>query len=170
MSKQDAENLCIAGDQNLETMKDNAKSWVALLEASTWDFPVAIQKWLLGQKEGSQEIEDVALKAYHAWVSMANESVDRFYQTKGFCELMTGSLNWLLQWQRLGRSMADTMTPRAMSGSRGGPEGDDRVVDQTVGLLGREVRQLKARLNMLEGRNAFRAGLKVAGDNDSASR
>ena len=99
-------------------MERNEKSWIALFEASTWEFPLAVQKLILGGKGGSQDVEDVALKAYHAWVNLANESVDRFYQTKGFCELITGSLNWLLQWQRLSRSIADTM----MSWRDGGGE------------------------------------------------
>ncbi|HXR35699.1 MAG TPA: hypothetical protein VN754_07110, partial [Candidatus Binataceae bacterium] len=94
-------------------MEHTEKSWIALLEASTWEFPLAVQKWILGGKDGNQEVEDAALKAYHAWVSLANVSVDRFYQTKGFCALVTGSLNWLLQWQRLSRSIADTMMPGA---------------------------------------------------------
>ncbi len=119
---------------------------------------MAMQKWMMGETEADQKVEDVALKAYHAWVSLANQSVDRFYQTKGFTELMTGSLNWLLQWQRLGRSMANTMMPGAMADIRRGAEDEDRVLDETVQRLGREVRQLTARLNMLEGRN----GLRVA--------
>jgi len=152
-------------------MQHNEKSWMDLFEASTWELPMAMWKWMMGETEADQKVEDVTLKAYHAWVSLANESVDRFYQTKGFCELMTGSLNWLLQWQRLGRSMADTMIPAAMAESRSGPE-EDRVLDEMVQRLSREVRQLTARLNMLEGRSGFRADLrvKVEEDTDSASR
>jgi hypothetical protein len=151
-------------------MGNNEKSWMELFEASTWEFPMAVQKWMMGGTEANQQVEDVALKAYHAWISLANESVDRFYRTKGFTELMTGSLNWLLQWQRLGRSMADTMTPGGMAESRSGAEGEDRALDETVQRLGREVRQLTARLNMLEGRNGFRVVPKTEGATDSASR
>ena len=89
-------------------MEHPEKSWLALLEASAWEFPLAVQKWMLGVEGGNQDVEEVALKAYHGWVSLANIGVDRFCQAKGFCDLMTGSLNWLLQWQRLGRSIADT--------------------------------------------------------------
>jgi hypothetical protein len=39
-----------------------------------------------------------------------------------------------------------------------------------VQRLGREVRQLTARLNMLEGRNGFRLAPKPQVDADSASR
>ena len=150
-------------------MEYTETSWIALLEASTWQFPLALQKWLLGGKDGNQEIEDAALKAYHAWVNIANLSVDRFYQSRGFCELMTGSLNWLLQWQRLGRSIADTMMPgaRMMTNGAGAQE---PALEEMVQRLNREVRQLTARLNMQEGRNGFRAGQKAEEENDSASR
>src|SRR6266851_8690812 len=109
-------------------MEHTEKSWFALLEASTWEFPLAVQKWMLGGKGGNQEVEDAALKTFHAWVNIANASVDRFYQTKGFCELMTGSLNWLLQWQRLGRSIAGTMMPGASMDMRNGAEADEPAV------------------------------------------
>jgi len=102
-------------------MEHTEKPWIALLEAATWEFPMAVQKWILGAEGGTQDVEGVALKAYHAWVTLANVSVDRFCQAKGFCELMTGSLNWLLQWQRLGRSIADTIAPGAMMGCEAGP-------------------------------------------------
>jgi hypothetical protein len=158
------------GDKKIAAMEYNEQSWMDLFEASSWEFPAAVQKWMIGEKQGNQEVEDVALKAYHAWASLANESVDRFYQTKGFCELITGSLNWLLQWQRLGRSITDTMIPGAMAESRSKTQGEDRVLDEIVQRLGREVRQLTARLNMLEGRNGFRTGSKIEADTDSASR
>ena len=152
----------------MATMEHTEKSWIALLEASTWEFPLAVQKWILGVKGGNQELEDVALKAYHALVTLANVSVDRFCQTKGFCELMTGSLNWLLQWQRLGRSIADTMAPGAMMGMRSGAGTEDHALDEMVARLSREVRQLTARLNMQEGRNGFETGQKVEGNNGCA--
>jgi len=151
-------------------MEHTENSWIALLEASTWGFPLAVQKWMLGGEGGSQGVEDVALKAYHAWIKLANVSVDRFCQAKGFCELMTGSLNWLLQWQRLGRSIADTLAPGAMMGMRSGAGTEDRALDEMVQRLSREVRQLTARLNMQEGRNGFKTGQKVEEDNDCASR
>jgi hypothetical protein len=151
-------------------MEHTEKSWIALLEASTWEFPLAVQKWMLGGKGGDQEVEDAALKTFHAWVKIANASVDRFYQTKGFCELMTGSLNWLLQWQRLGRSIADTMLAGANMDMRNGSPAEEPAVYEMVQRLSREVRQLTARLNMQEGPNGFRIGRKLEGDNDSASR
>jgi hypothetical protein len=151
-------------------MEHTEKSWLALVEASTWEFPLAVQKWILGGKDGNQEIEDAALKAYHAWVSLANMNVDRFYQTKGFCELVTGSLNWLLQWQRLGRSIADTMMPGARADMQNGAGAEEPALAEMVQRLSREVRQLTARLNMQEGRNGFRGGQKMEGENDSASR
>jgi len=144
-------------------MEHTEKSWFALLEASTWEFPLAVQKWMLGGK-------DAALKTFHAWVNIANASVDRFYQTKGFCELMTGSLSWLLQWQRLGRSIAGTMMPGANMDMQNGAKADEPAVYEIVQRLSREVRQLTARLNMQEGPNGFRIGRKLEGDNDSASR
>ncbi len=151
-------------------MADNEKSWIALWEASTWEFPQAVQRWMLGGNGGNQDVEDVALKVYHAWVNLANVSVDRFYQTKGFCELMTGSLNWLLQWQRLGRSFADTMMPGAMAEMRSGAGSEDRALVEMVERLSREVRQLTARLNMQDGRNGFGPAQRLEGENDSASR
>jgi hypothetical protein len=138
-------------------MEYNNKSWMALFKILSWEFPVAVQKWMLSEKSGNQEIENLTLKAYHAWVNLANESVDRFYQTKGFCELMTGSLNWLLQSQRLSRSIADAWMPDAMGEMRKESKRDDREIDQMVERLGREVRQLTARLNILEGCNGLRA-------------
>lgn len=147
-------------------MEHTDNSWIALLEASTWEFPLAVQKWMLGGNDGNQAVEDTALKAYHAWVKLANVSVDRFYQTKGFCELMTGSLNWLLQWQRLSRSVANTMMPGAMAQRPGGTEAEDGALVEMVERLSREVRQLTARLNMQDGRNGFRTAQKLDGDND----
>lgn len=151
-------------------MEHPEKSWLALLEASTWEFPLAVQKWILGGKDGNQEVEDAALKAYHAWISLANMGVDRFYQTRGFCELVTGSLNWLLQWQRLSRSIADTMMPGARMHVRNGAGAEEPALAEMVQRLNREVRQLTARLNMQEGRNGFTGGQKTQEDNDSASR
>ncbi len=151
-------------------MEHPEKSWIALLGASTWEFPLALQKWILGGKDGNQEVEDAALKAYHAWVSLANMGVDRFYQTKGFCELVTGSLNWLLQWQRLSRSIADTMMPGARMQMQNGGAAEEPALAEMVQRLNREVRQLTARLNMQEGRNGFTGGQKAQEDNDSASR
>jgi len=151
-------------------MEHTDKSWIALLEASTWEFPLAVQKWILGANDGNQAVEDTALKAYHAWVKLANVSVDRFYQTKGFCELMTGSLSWLLQWQRLSRSIADTMMPGAMEQMRSGTGAEEGALVEMVERLSREVRQLTARLNMQDGRNCFRTAQKLDRDNDCASR
>ena len=148
-------------------MEHNEKSWIALFQAATWEFPLAVQKLILGEQSGTQEVEDVALKAYHAWVNLANESVDRFYQTKGFYELITGSLTALLQWQRLSRSIADTMIPGVMAQGRSGTVGEDRALDEMVRRLGREVRQLTARLNMLEGRASFKTSEIV--ESESAS-
>jgi hypothetical protein len=151
-------------------MEHTDKSWIALLEASTWEFPLAVQKWILGGNDGDQAVEDTALKAYHAWVKLANVSVDRFYQTKGFCELMTGSLNWLLQWQRLSRSVADAMMPGAMAQMPSRTGAEDGALVEMVERLSREVRQLTARLNMQDGRNGFRTAPKLEKNNDSASR
>jgi hypothetical protein len=151
-------------------MEQSGKSWIALLEVSTWEFPLAVQKWMLGGNDGNQNVEDIALKAYHAWVKLANLSVDRFYQTRGFCELVTGSLNWLLQWQRLGRSIADTMMPGAMAQMRSGAGAEDPALVEMVERLSREVRQLTARVNMQDGRNAFKTAPKLDENNDCASR
>ncbi|HEV3112754.1 MAG TPA: hypothetical protein VGY99_19890 [Candidatus Binataceae bacterium] len=142
-------------------MEHNEKSWIALLEASTWEFPLAVQKWMMGGDGGSQDVENITLKAYHAWVTLANVSVDRFCKAKGFCDLMTGSLNWLLQWQRLGRSIADTMAPGAMMGMRSGAGSEDHGRDEMLQRLSQEVRQLTARLNMQEGHNGFKTAQKV---------
>ena len=150
---------------------DTGKLWLTLFEVSAWEFPLAVQKWILGGKDGNQDLEDTALKAYHAWVNLANAGVDQLYQTRGFCELMTGSLNWLLQWQRLGRSLADTMIPgaRAEMANRTGAE--DPALVAMVQRLSRDVRQLTARLNMQEGLHGFKAARhQVEKDYDSASR
>jgi hypothetical protein len=139
-------------------LEQTEKAWLALVGASTWEFPLAVQKWILGVKGGNQDVEDVALKAYHAWVTLANLNVDRFCQAKGFCELMTGSLNWLLQWQRLGSSISDSIAPGAMMGIRNGSRTEDRGLEEMVQRLGRDVRQLTARLNMQEGGSGFKTG------------
>ena len=47
--------------------------------------------------------------------------------------------------------------------------GEDRALDHMVRRLGREVRQLTARLNMLEGRTSFKTGEIVESEGAPAS-
>jgi hypothetical protein len=47
-----------------------------LLEASMWELPLALQKWVSGVSKGSHEVEEAALKAAQAWTNLANEGVE----------------------------------------------------------------------------------------------
>ncbi len=94
---------------------ENRGAFLGLVEASIWELPLALQKWMLGIGEGSREVEEAALKACQAWTTLANESVERVYQAEGFVGLMTSSVKHFVECHRVARDFMESMVPDPVS-------------------------------------------------------
>ena len=55
---------------------ENLGALNGLLEASMWELPLALQKWMFGASKGSHEVEEAALKTAQAWTNLDNERVE----------------------------------------------------------------------------------------------
>ena len=128
------------------------------LEASAWEFPLALQKWMLGMGEGGQEVEEAVLKACQAWTSMANVSVERVYQAQGFVSVMTASVKNFVQVQRVARGFFESLLPG--SGWFGGGTSSTEIEElrEAVNKLRRDVRQLTAKVNWMDRPQEARNG------------
>ncbi len=130
-----------------------------LLEASMWELPLALQKWMLGMgKTGSQEIEEAVLKACQAWTNLANESVERVNQAHGFVSLMTASVKNFVQCQRMARGFMESLMPAFGSRKGGASASEIEEIREGLSKLRREVRQLTAKVNLLDGQDEARNG------------
>ena len=131
-----------------------------LIEASMWELPLALQKWMLGMGKGGNEVEDAALKACQAWTTLANEGVERVYQAQGFVGLMTSSVKHFVQCNRVARDFMESMIPGFGMFKVGGTS-DAEIADlrEAVNKLRREVRQLTARVNLTDRRDERRNGV-----------
>jgi hypothetical protein len=138
--------------------KQNPGALYSLFEASMWEFPLALQKWMTSMGRDGHEVEEAVLKACHAWTNLANESVDRVYQARGFVGLMTASVRHFVQWQRVTREFAENLMPGVRSGGAqtAGPEIEE--LRESVAKLRRDVRQLTAKVNLRDGLDETRNG------------
>jgi hypothetical protein len=133
---------------------------LSLVEASVWEVPLAIQKWMLGMGQDSNEIEEAVLKACQAWTNLANQSMERVFQAQGFVGLMTASVKHLVQCQRMARDFLESLAPGKTGSGSGANAGEVEELREAVGRLRRDVRALTARVNLMDRREpADAAGL-----------
>jgi methyl-accepting chemotaxis protein len=136
---------------------ENRGALHSLLEASLWDFPLALHKWMLGFGKDSSEVEAAVLKGCQAWTNLANQSMERLSQAQGFVGLMTSSVKHLVQYQRLARDFMESLAPAAASGKSGG--GEIEEMREAVNRLRRDVRALTAKVNLMDRREMADAEL-----------
>lgn len=139
---------------------DDRGALQGLLEASMLELPLALQKWMLGTgKKGGREVEEAVLKACQAWTNFANENVEKVYQAQGFMNLMTASMKNLVQCQRMLRDFIETMVPGPGFSKPSASSAEIEEMREGLNKLRREVRQLTARVNLLDRRDEARNGL-----------
>jgi hypothetical protein len=129
---------------------ENRGALFGLLEASMWELPVALQKWMLGMGKGSHEVEEAVLKACQAWTTLANESVERVSQAQGFVGLMTASVKHFVQCQRVARDFMESLAGGFGSLGSEGSDAESAELREAVNKLRRELRQLTAKVNLLD--------------------
>ena len=124
----------------------------SLIEASVWEFPLALQKWMLGMGNDSVEVEEAVLKACQAWTNLANQGMERIFQAQGFVGLMTASVKHLVQCQRVARDLMESVmaSAGAMKGSGGTAEIEE--LRDAVNRLRQDVRGLTAKMNLMDRR------------------
>jgi len=139
--------------------EENRGALCSLLEASVWELPLAVQKWMLGMGKDSREVEEAVLKACQAWTNLANQGMERVFQAEGFVGLLTASVKHLVQCQRVARDFMESLMPNAAAGkATAGAEGTEEL-REAVGRLRREVRALTARVNLMDRRESADAEL-----------
>jgi hypothetical protein len=125
-----------------------------LIEASVWEFPLAVQKWMLGMGKDSHEVEEAVLKACQAWTNLANQGMERVFQAQGFVGLMTGSVKQLVQCQRVARDFLESLMAGSAGGRTAAGGAEVEELRHAIGRLRREVRALTARMNLIDRREA----------------
>lgn len=137
---------------------DNPRALFNLVEASMWEFPLAVQKWMLTMGREGHEVEEAVLKACHAWTNLANESIERVHQARGFVGVMTASVKHFVQWQRVTREFAESLMPGLGSSKAQASGAELEELRETVARLRRDVRQLTAKVNLRDGLDETRNG------------
>jgi hypothetical protein len=132
------------------TEAENRGALYNWIEASVWDFPLALQKWILGTGKGSQEVEEVVLKACQAWTNLANQSMERVYQAHGFVGLMTASVKNFVQCQRVARDFLESLAPGFGALKGEASSGEIEELREAVNKLRRDMRALTARVNLVD--------------------
>ena len=122
----------------------------SLVEASVWEFPLALQTWMLGMGNDSVEVEEAVLKACQAWTNLANQGMERVFQAQGFVGLMTASVKHLVQCQRVARDLMESVM--ASAGATKGAAGSAEIEElrDAVSRLRRDVRGLTAKMNLID--------------------
>ena len=139
---------------------ENQGALNGLIEASMWELPMALQKWMLGMgKNGSHEVEEAVLKACQAWTNLANESVERVNQAHGFVSLMTASVKNFVQCQRMARGFMESLMPGFGFPKSSTSTSEIEELREGLNKLRREVRQLTAKMNLLDRQDEARNGL-----------
>jgi hypothetical protein len=131
---------------NTNNDQENVAALSVLLQASLWDFPLAVQKWALGSD--GKEVEEAVLKACQAWTNIANQAMERIFEAEGFVGLMTASVRHLAQWQRVSRDLVESMTHEGGAKSTS-EDGEVKELREGVNRLRRDVRALTARVNLI---------------------
>jgi hypothetical protein len=135
---------------NTKNQAENGQDLGVLLQASLLDFPLALQKWTLGND--GHEVEEAVLKACQAWTNLANKAMERVFEAEGFVGLTAASVRHFGQWQRVARDFIESIMHSA--GARS-PSGNDEIKELREGMnrMRREVRSLTARVNLLSAGN-----------------
>ncbi len=139
--------------------EENRGALNSLLEASVWEFPVAVQKWMLGMGGDSREVEEAVLKACQAWTNLANQGMERVLQAEGFVGLIAASVKNLVNYQRVARDFMESMMPGVAAGNGAGSAAEIEELREAVSRLRREVRALTARMNLMDRREPADAEL-----------
>lgn len=115
-----------------------------------WEFPLALQKWMLGMGNDSVEVEEAVLKACQAWTNLANQGMERIFQAQGFVGLMTASVKHLVQCQRVARDLMESIV--ASAGATRGVAGAAEIEElrEAVSRLRQDVRGLTAKMNLMD--------------------
>jgi tagatose-1,6-bisphosphate aldolase non-catalytic subunit AgaZ/GatZ len=87
-------------------MYQKPEDWHSLFEAVTLDFPLSMQRLLLGADEAGVELEQAASKAHHAWVNLASAMVNTLYVRTGFWDFVLDNFNGAMRIQRLAQAAA----------------------------------------------------------------
>jgi hypothetical protein len=148
---------------------ENRGALVGFFEASMWDLPLALQKWMLGMGEGSHGVEEAVLKTCQAWITLANESVERLYQAEGFVGLMTASVKNFVQCQRVARNFIESVAPGLGSAKGEGCEAQSAELREALRKLQRDLRQLSARVNLLDRGVEAQNGIEKGGPGEASS-
>jgi hypothetical protein len=125
-----------------------------LLEASMWELPLALQKWMFGASKGSHEVEEAVTKVAQAWTNLANEGVERVGQAQGFVGLTTASVKHLVQCQRVARDFMESLVPGFGSVKSGAADSEIAELRESVNKLRREIGQLTARVSLMDRRDS----------------
>jgi hypothetical protein len=133
---------------------ENLGALNGLLEASMWELPLALQKWMFGVSKGSHEVEEAVIKAAQACTNLANEGVERVRQALGFVGLTTASVKHLVQCQRVARDFMESLVPGFGSAKSGAADSEIAELRESVNKLRREIRQLTARVNVMDRRDS----------------
>lgn len=139
--------------------EENRGALNSLLEASMWEFPLAVQKWMLGMGKDSHEVEEAVLKACQAWTNLANQGMERVFQAEGFVGLLTASVKHLVQCQRVARDLVESLAPVSAAGKHAAGATETEELREAIGRLRREVRALTARMNLVDRREPADAEL-----------
>ncbi|GEM_PF-4754121 len=135
---------------NTKSKTEQGKDLSALLEAALLDFPLALQKWTLG--DDGQGIEESVLKACQAWTNLANRAMERVFEAEGFVGLMTASVRHFGQWQRVARDFIES-TMRCAGTPSASEHEDIKELREGMNRMRRELRVLTARVNLLSAAN-----------------
>lgn len=126
----------------------------SLLEASVWEFPLALQKWMLGMGNDSLEVEAAVLKACQAWTNLANQGVERVFQAQGFVGLMTASVKNLVQCQRVARDLMESLMAAGGTAKAAAGTAELEELREVVRRLRQDVRGLMAKMNLRDRQEA----------------
>jgi hypothetical protein len=137
-------------------MHQKPEDWRNFLEALLVELPLGVQRLWAGAGEGGVEIELAASKAHHAWISLANALVDAVYLKTGFWEIALDNLNSILRLQRLAQAAAKVFVA-AFGPSIGlASISDVDALQDEIGRLRREVRELRQKLEFHPGEGGLR--------------
>jgi|SRR5579875_4112629 uncharacterized protein YlxW (UPF0749 family) len=130
----------------------------SLLEASVWEFPLVLQKWVLGLGGDSREVEEAVLKACQAWTNLADQAMERIFQAEGFIGLLGASVKHLVQCHRVARDFMESLMPDSGAVKAATNGAEVRELSEAVARLRREVRALTARVNLIDRRDGAGGG------------
>jgi hypothetical protein len=127
-----------------EELCQRSEDWLALFEALSVDLVVAVQRRMLGADAAEWEIEEASSKALHAWIGLANATVNALYVRTGFWDVALDSFNWLVRWQRMCQAMAKVIVAGLGPSIGLASASEAEAVQDDLQRLRREFRALSA--------------------------